>query len=163
LDERIVVRFPALARLYAAWWARLPQHSRLFRVLLLRRFRQAYAAANRRDFDLLLTGLDPGIEYHSGEAWQIDFDPVYHGHDGYLQVWRGLLESFEDLRLDPEELLDFGDRFLVTITMSGHGAGSGVSISQPLFQLFTLRRGLVVRHDDFQDRAEALEAVGLSE
>ena len=163
LDERIVLRFPALARLLATWWARLPQHSRLRRVLLLRRFRQGYAAANRRDFDLLLTGLDPGIEYHSSEVWQIDFDPVYHGHDGYLQVWRGVLESFKEVRLDPEELLDFGDRFLVTIKMSGHGAGSGVSISQPLYQLFTLRRGLVVRQDDFQDRAEALKAAGLSE
>jgi hypothetical protein len=163
LDERIVVRFPALARLWAAWWARLPQHSRLRRVLLLRRFRQGYAAASRRDFDLLLTGLDPGIEYHSSELWQIDFDPVYHGHDGYLQVWRGVFESFEDVRLDPEELLDFGDRFLVTVKLSGHGASSGVSISQPHFQLFTLRRGLVVRQDDFQDRAEALEAAGLSE
>jgi hypothetical protein len=163
VDERIVVRFPALARLYAAWWARLPQRSRLRRVLLLRRVRQAYAAANRRDFDLLLTGLDPGIEYHGSEAWQIDLDPLYHGHDGYLEVWPDLLESFVDIRLDPEELLDLGDRFLVTITLSGHGAGSGVSTSQPLFQLFSLHRGLVVRQDDFQDRAEALEAAGLPE
>ena len=157
LDERIVVRFPALARLYAAWWARLPRHSRLRRVLLLRRFRQAYAAANRRDLDLLLTGLDPGIEYHTSELWQIDFDASYHGHGDYLEVWRKVLESFEDLRLDPEELLDLGDRVLVTITLSGHGAGSGVSTSQPHFQLFTLRRGLVVRQDDFQDREEALK------
>jgi hypothetical protein len=163
VDERIVVRFPALARLYAAWWARLPQHSRLRRVLLLRRIRQGYAAANRRDFDLLLTGLDPGIEYHSSEAWQFDFDPLYHGHDGYLAVWRGLLGSFDDVRLDPEELLDLGDRFLVTTQMSGHGAGSGVSTSQPHFQLYTLRRGLVIRQDDFLDRAQALEAAGLSE
>src|SRR5919106_2534437 len=104
LDERIVVRFPALARLYAAWWARLPQRSRLRRVLLLRRFRQAYAAANRRDLDLLLTGLDPAIEYHTSELWQIDFDAAYHGHGDYLEVWRKVLESFADLRLDPEEL-----------------------------------------------------------
>jgi ketosteroid isomerase-like protein len=163
LDERILVRFPALARLLLGGWARLQRRSRLRRVMLVRVIRLGYAAANRRDFDLLLTGLDPGIEYHSSEAWQIGFDPLYHGHDGYLQVWRGLFESFEDIRLDPEELLDLGDRFLVTITLSGHGAGSGVSTSQPLFQLFTFRRGLVVRQDDFVDRAKALEAAGLSE
>src|SRR5689334_18257045 len=90
LDERILVRFPALSRLLLACWARLPQHSRLRRVLLLQRIRQGYAAANRRDFDLVLTGLDPGIEYRPGEAWQFAFDPRYHGHDGYLQVWRTL-------------------------------------------------------------------------
>jgi ketosteroid isomerase-like protein len=143
--------------------ARLPQHSRLRRVLLVRRLRQGYAAANRRDFDLLLTGLDPGIEYHTSEAWRFDFDPLYHGHDGYLKVWRGLLESFDDVRLDAEELLDLGHRVLVTIKLSGHGAGSGVSTSQSQFQVFTMRRGLVIRQHDFQDPAEALEAVGLSE
>ena len=93
----------------------------------------------------------------------LDVSGTFHGHDGYLKVWRGVLESFEDVRLDPEELLDFGDRFLVTIKVSAHGAGSGASTSQSQFQVFTMRRGLVIRQDDFQDHAEALEAVGLSE
>jgi hypothetical protein len=47
--------------------------------------------------------------------------------------------------------------------MSGHGAGSGVPYSQAVFQLFTLRRGLVVRQDEFLDHAAALKAAGLSE
>jgi ketosteroid isomerase-like protein len=163
LDERILVRFSGLFRSLSAAWARLPRHSRLRRAMLVRLVRQAYAAANRRDFDLLLTGIDPGIEYHPSEAWQIDFDPLYQGYEGYLAAWRVVLDAFEDLRLDPEEMLDLGDRFLVTIKLSGQGAESGVSISQPLYQLYTLRRGSVVRQDDFQDRAEALEAVGVSE
>jgi ketosteroid isomerase-like protein len=74
-----------------------------------------------------------------------------------------ILEAFEDIRLDPEELLDLGDRVLVTTKLSGHGAGSAASFSQQVFQLFTFRRGLVVRQHDFQDRAKALEAAGLSE
>jgi ketosteroid isomerase-like protein len=160
LDERIVVSFPALARLLGAAWARLPRHSRLRRAILVRRFRQAYAAANRRDFDFLVTGLDPSIEVHRAQVF-LDVSGVFHGHDGYRQIWRQVLESFEDLRLDPVELLDFGNRVLVTVELSGHGAGSGVSISQHLFQLYTLGRGLVVRQDDFQDHAEAIEAIGL--
>jgi hypothetical protein len=74
-----------------------------------------------------------------------------------------VLESFEDVRLDPEEVLDFGGRFLVTIKVTGHGAGSGLPVSQAQFQVFTMRRGLIVRQDDFQDRAEALAAMGLPE
>jgi hypothetical protein len=93
----------------------------------------------------------------------LDFDASYHGHDGYREAWRVILEAFGDIRLDPQELLDLGDRWLVTITWSGHGAGSGVSISQRGFQLSTIRRGLVVRQDDFLDRQKALEAAGLSE
>ena len=153
-----------------AFWrqrgARLPQHSRLRRSLLAYRLRQSYAAATRRDFELLLTGLDPAIELHRATVF-LDVSGTFHGHAGYREVWRRVLESFEDIRLDPEEMLVFGDRALATVRLSRHGAGSGTPMNQPLYQLFTLRRGLVVRQDnfqdDFQDRAEALEAVGLAE
>jgi ketosteroid isomerase-like protein len=162
LDERILVRFPALAHRLSAAWARLPRDSRFRRVILARRVRQYYAAANRRDFDLLVTGYDPAVEYQPAELFP-DPDPTYHGHGGIREVWRVLLDAFEDVRLDPEEILDHGDRVLVTTKLSGHGTGSGVSISQPLFQLFTLRRGLPLRQDDFLDSAEALQALGPSE
>jgi hypothetical protein len=161
LDERIIVRFPALGRRLLAAWARLPRHSRLRRAMLVRLVRQGFAAANRRDFELLLIGFDPGIELHP--MFPLDFEANYHGHDGYREAWRVILEAFEDIRLHPQELLDLGDRWLVTIEWSGHGAGSGVSISQQGFQLATMRRGLVVRQDDFLDRAKALKAAGLSE
>jgi hypothetical protein len=162
LDERIVVRFPGVARQLSAGWARLPRHSRLRRAILSRRVRQYYAASNRRDFDLLVTGYDPAVEYQPAELFP-DPDPTYYGHDGIREVWRLLLDAFEDVRLDPQELLDLGERVLVTAKLSGHGTGSGVSISQPLFQLFTLARGLPHRQDDFLNRAEALKAAGLRE
>jgi hypothetical protein len=162
LDERIVVRFPSLGRWLAAAWARLPRQSRLRRAMLVRRVRQGYAAANRRDFELLVTGLDPDIEFRPVEAFP-DAGGVFHGHQGYLEPWRHLLGGFEDFRLDPHELLDCGDRVVVKIELSGRGAGSGAPHSQQAFQVFTLRRGLVVRQDDFRVLSEALEAVGLSE
>jgi hypothetical protein len=62
-----------------------------------------------------------------------------------------------------EEVMDFGDRLLIAGRQLGHGAASGVLVSQPLFQVYTLRRGLAVRQEDFSDRDEALEAAGLSE
>ena len=160
LDERIVLRFPEVARLLAAAWAQLPLHSRLRRAMLVRRLRQGYAAQNRRDFELLLTGFDPDIEFHPGQVFP-DVGALFRGHDGYRGIWRQLLKSFEDLRLDPQEVLDMGDRILVTIDLSGHGVGSGVSIGQRVFQLFTLRKGLVVRQADFLLLTEALAAAEL--
>src|SRR5687768_14937545 len=162
LDERIFVRFPSLPRRLSAAWARLPRHSRLRRAMLARNVRRGYAALNRRDFDLLAVGLDPGVELHSAHVFP-DIGAVFHGHEGYRELWRQLIEAFDNARVETEELLDCGDRFLVTVKVTGYGTGSGVSISQRLFHLFSLRRGLVVREDDFQDRAEALEALGLSE
>jgi ketosteroid isomerase-like protein len=77
------------------------------------------------------------------------------------QLWRYWLEAFSDIRWEPEEILDLGDRFLVTARQSGTGSGSGVAVSAPVFQLFTLRDGLVLRQEDFRDRAKALEAAGV--
>jgi hypothetical protein len=89
-----------------------------------------------------------------------DLDPVFYGRDGYLRLWQYWLDAFWDIQWEPEEILDFGDRFLVTTQQRGRGSGSGVAVSEPVFQLFTLRQGLIVRQEDFLDRSEALEAVG---
>jgi SnoaL-like domain len=162
LDQRLSVRFPALYRLVADSFMRLPPRSRLRRLMLARSVGLVYAAANRRDFDLVLVGWDRESEYHpSGELLPPDLDTVFYGHDGYRRLWRYWLDAFDDIRWDPEEILDFGDRFLVTTQQSGRGSGSGVAVSEPVFQLFTVRRGLVVRQEDFLDRSKALEAVGL--
>jgi ketosteroid isomerase-like protein len=57
-----------------------------------------------------------------------------------------------------------GDNFLlVTVQYTGHGSGSGVPVSQQVFQVLETRRGLVIKIEDFTDRSEALEAAGLRE
>lgn len=163
-DERVLVRFPALARPLAAAVMRRPPQSRLRQWALARAMRRAYAAANRRDFDLVGALHDPEHEYRpSRDLMPPDLEPVFHGHDGYLRLWRYWLDAFEDIRWDPEEMLDLGAKVLVTTQQVGHGSGSGVAVSKPVFQLFTFRRGLVVRQEDFVDRSEALEAVGMRE
>jgi ketosteroid isomerase-like protein len=162
LDQRLCLRFPALYRLVAGSFARLPVRSRLRRLLLARAVRLAYAAANRRDFDVVLVGWDPESEYRpSDDLMPPDAESVFHGRDGYFRLWRYWLDAFEDIRWDPEEVLDFGDRFLVTTEQKGHGSGSGVAVREPVFQLFTLRRGMVIRQEDFLNRSKALEAAGL--
>jgi ketosteroid isomerase-like protein len=162
LDERLFVRLPALYPVVAALLLRLPHKSRLRRSMLARRMARAYAAANRRDFDAILVGLDPETEYWPGpDLIAPDQAVVFRGHAGYLEMWRNWLDAFEDLRFDPEEILDFGDTFLVTAQQRAHGAGSGIAVHKPVFQLFKVRRGLVIWQRDYGDRAKALEAAGL--
>jgi hypothetical protein len=164
LDERLFVRFLALYRLLSDRVMRLPLRSRLRRLMLARLGRRAAAAVNRRDFDVLFLALDPGIEYHPApDQRPRGVDTVFYGHDGYQEVWRQMIDSFEDFHAEPEEALDLGDMVLGTAQYRGHGSGSGVPINVPLFQLFRLRRGLVVWQKDFSDRSEALEAAGLRE
>jgi hypothetical protein len=164
LDQRLFVRFPALYRLLAGGFTRLSPRSRLRRVMLAGLMARVYAAANRRDFQVVLLGWDPRSEYRpAAELMPPDLEPVFRGHEGYLRLWRYWLDAFEDIRWDPDEMLDLGGQILVTTRQRGRGSGSGVSVEEPVFQLFTLRRGLVIRQEDFLDRSAALAAVGPSD
>jgi ketosteroid isomerase-like protein len=160
LDERLTVRFPTAVQGLSALLQRLPPGSRIRRAAIARSIKRAYAAANRRDFELILARNDPErYEYRpSPDLLPPDMETVYRGHEGYRRFWRLWLDAFDDIRWDPVEILDFGDRLLVTTRQSGRGSSSGVAVSEPVFQLFTLRRGLVVSQEDFLDRAKALVA-----
>jgi SnoaL-like protein len=163
-----LVRFPALARRAFYLRSRLPMGSRLRRLALTRLAAQAASAANRRDFDVLLLGFDPEIDYRAvsagpGGVVAPDLVGHHHGHTGYREVWRAMMDGFDDLTLEPQEVLDLGDRLLSITRLSGHGSGSGAPFEQLLFQVFTFRRGLVIKQEDFGSREEALEAVGLRE
>ncbi|HKP90183.1 MAG TPA: nuclear transport factor 2 family protein [Thermoleophilaceae bacterium] len=161
LDERLSVRFPWAFRPVVAAVLRLPAGSRLRGAALARSMSRAYAAANRRDFELILTFNDPDrYEYRPSRAFlPPDMDTVYHGADGYRRFWRLWLDAFENIRWDPEEIVDFGEKVLVKARQSGRGSGSGVAVSESVFQVFTFSRGMVVRQEDFLDRDDALRAV----
>jgi ketosteroid isomerase-like protein len=163
LDERLRVRLPALFHRFGARVFRLPPRSGIRRWALARLVPRIYAAANRRDFELILTFNDPALyEYRpSVDLLPPDMERAFYGHAGYRRFWRLWLDAFEDIRWDPEEILDFGDKALVTTRQSGHGSGSGVAVSEPVFQLFTFKRGLVISQEDFLDRSQALEAARL--
>ena len=164
LDEHLFARFPGLYRLLVRPLAQLPPEHRLRRWLWARAASRAVAAANRRDFKVQFLGIDPKIEYFpAGEFRPPDMDAVTYGHDGYERVWRQMIDSFEDFRGEPEELIDAGDVLLATIRYTGHGSGSGIPIDLLLFQVFRLEKGLVVWQRDYSDRAEAFDAAGLQD
>jgi hypothetical protein len=56
-----------------------------------------------------------------------------------------------------------GDRILVGVRQSGIGRTSGAAVQTRYFQLWTFRRGPVVRLEVIMSEQRGLEAVGLSE
>jgi SnoaL-like protein len=166
LDERFLVRFPALGSVMARAWSRLPPRVR--RRWTARVIRQGTEAANRRDWKALFLNCDPEIEFHPAPSLVGGFLPpdqagVHRGHDGYYLMWQGLLEAWEDLRLAPEEVIDFGEILLVRGRISGHARHTGIALDIPLFQVFFLRGGAAIRQRDFGELEQALEAAGLRE
>jgi ketosteroid isomerase-like protein len=148
----------------ARTWARLPPRFWLRRMMLARAVPLTCAAFNRRDFAAFLLGIDPGVEFWGArDLLGPDQTEVTVGHEEYLEFFQYWINAFDDLRYEPEEALDLGDKFLVTVHLRGHGLGSGIAVSQRLFTLSHLRQGLVVKQENFLDRSKALEAVGLAE
>jgi ketosteroid isomerase-like protein len=65
---------------------------------------------------------------------------------------------------EPEELIDAGDKVFAFIRTSGRGKASGAQVEARVANVWTFRDGKPVEFTYFgEDRAAALEAVGLSE
>jgi ketosteroid isomerase-like protein len=136
------------------------------------RVRWGYEAWNRRDFDQESEFFDPEIEWRpasvAGETSTEDFaripgaDAVYHGPEGVRRFWETFIEPWEQVTVDVEELRDSGD-CVVAFTRFRAVARNGLKVDMPSVHVFTFRGSKVVRFEAFADRAEALEAAGLSE
>jgi ketosteroid isomerase-like protein len=116
------------------------------------------AAYNRRDFDAAVEFFDPEIEWVLPPLQRSD---SCIGPEEVKRFWRGLDETFEELRLDPQEAVDAGDRVAVRLRYYALGRGSGVEIEAELYhQVTTFRDGTMVRIEYFTDWGQALEAIG---
>jgi hypothetical protein len=65
--------------------------------------------------------------------------------------------------MEPREYIDAGDSVVLMFRQSGIGRGSGVATEREFFGVYDLSDSKVVRYRQYESRAEALEAVGLSE
>lgn len=89
---------------------------------------------------------------------------TYVGIDGLRRMVAAADAVWDEIRTEPLDLLDAGDRVVVIGRLLGKGKGSGVEVQRPTAQVWTLRGGRVVRWEvGYTDRAKALEAAGLRE
>jgi ketosteroid isomerase-like protein len=86
-----------------------------------------------------------------------------HGLDAVRDNFEHWQEAWDELEVRVEEVIDAGDRVLLTAHHRGRGQGSGVEVDTRFYEVYMLRDGKVVRVDEFSERAEALEAAGLRE
>jgi ketosteroid isomerase-like protein len=122
--------------------------------------RDFIAAYNRRDFDAAVESFDPEIEWVLPARQRSD---SCRGPEEVKRFWEGLDETFEELRLNPQEFIDAGDRVATRLRHSGRGKESGLEIDEELYhQVVTFRDGRMVRIEYFAEWAEALEAAGLA-
>ena len=124
--------------------------------------RDAAAAFNRGDLDTWFEYLADDIDYRAAEGAPDDHGPI-HGKDAlraHVQDW---LDTFDDLRIEPVELIDAGEDVIAGTRISGRAKLSGVEVDLTYAALYTFRDGKINRGREYWTRDQALEAAGLSE
>jgi ketosteroid isomerase-like protein len=124
--------------------------------------RLGYEALAGGDVERVLELIDPdvSVEVHTGRP---DLPETLHGHAGFLENLRGLMDVFEDIEIEPEEFIDLGEHLVVPIYTAGHGRASGIKVENRVVHIWTIRDGKATRFRVFGTRREALEALGLTE
>ncbi len=113
-----------------------------------------------RFFDLL----DEGVELDaSGNVELPGAVSVGRGREVVERYCREYWGTWAEYAVEPQEFIDAGDHVVIEVQERGKGKGSGVPFEETHTQVWTLRDGKLVRWLLFTDRAEALEAAGLSE
>lgn len=121
--------------------------------------RGVYARWSVGDFEASLDVLDPLVLFVMGP----DFPDAgsYLGLDRVRDYTRGFLEPWSRVAIEAEEFREVGDSIVVAVRQFGVGGGSGAETDFRYFHVWTFRGGRAIRLENFRERAEALEAVGL--
>ena len=105
--------------------------------------------------------LAPVCELH--ERRELPDARVYRGPAAAKEFFRKTQDLFSEIRWEPREFIDLGHAVVVETSVFATGRGSDVPIEFAETDVFWFRDGMIVRLQGIASKAEALEAVGLSE
>ena len=109
------------------------------------------------DLEDALVYADPDI------VWNPIEEEASRGHDEVRASMARWMAEWDEYEQVVEELVDLGDCVFGTFYLRARGRGTGIEIDGRLYSVYTVRDGKVARMDEYATRAEALDAVGLSE
>jgi ketosteroid isomerase-like protein len=129
-------------------------------------YRRAYAAFNRRDWEVNTLGHHPDEYSLTGNIGRFlpDAEEVYRGVEGYMEAMGLWISEWEDVRIDIDSVRihDAPDGRVVSIQRWwARGRSSGVPFDTDLADVQTFRDGLLTSQTLFFDAAEALRFAGL--
>jgi ketosteroid isomerase-like protein len=122
--------------------------------------RKAYEAGTLfPEAEEMLSYEHPAIEWTpwSGRTAEGSFQ----GHLELLNAWDGWLAETEDYSVTVEDLIDSGNgRVLAVVVLNFTARTTKIRIDTRVFTVYALEQGQIVRVDEYQERATAMEALG---
>jgi ketosteroid isomerase-like protein len=107
--------------------------------------------------------LDEDVVWDMREMPLPDLPDVMVGRDAVIEASRHYWGTWDEYRIDAEELIDAGSSVVVVVRERGSGRGSGIPFDRRWAQVWTFGRGRITRWGLFPDKSAALEAAGLEE
>ena len=125
--------------------------------------REHFENTNRRSFDAVMQGYDPGVELVVSE--DVAPDPgVYRGADAVGEWFGSWFRTFApNYRLDVVELISVNDAVVAAVDHRAVGRRSGVEVTTRFYNAYWVRENKIVRVELFRERPDALKAAGRSQ
>ena len=124
-------------------------------VEIVRRIWEHVKQTDEPDWSLV----DPDIEIHDTD---LPDGGIFRGHAGWREWIDYFSDAWEYIEVEPEECIDVGDARVVLVLRLVAQGRDGIAVKRHDGVVHTVRRGKLARIDYYGNRAEALEAVGLS-
>lgn len=105
--------------------------------------------------------VDPDVEQHS-TIGGLEQGRVLHGLAEIRRDYELVEESWDEHRMEVDDVIDAGDRVVLLHREYQRGRGSGVELQIEAAVVFDLRDGRISRIQGYLDRGAALGAAGLS-
>jgi ketosteroid isomerase-like protein len=123
----------------------------------------AYRAFADEGLDRFLELWTDDLDHRSIEGAPDDRGPI-HGKNAmraYVQDW---IDTFDEFKIEPVELIDAGSGVVVAVVRYGGRAKlSGIETDETFGVVFTIRDGKIARGREYSTREQAFEAAGLEE
>jgi len=123
--------------------------------------RRGLEAFNRGDFDAALQDFAPGAIVDWSQSRGPDAG-VYVGREQIRQLWTEVTQACEQSTMIAGDLVTHGEHVLVPVTGRLTARG-GMEVEVKTVMVASFRDGQMVRWAMYQDRADALRALGLGE
>jgi ketosteroid isomerase-like protein len=124
--------------------------------------RSFYPAWNRQDFGAALSDATPDFEIVPLPALLpfLSGQRPTRGEAEAKHFWGLFFEGFEEIRVEPKELIGSDDQVIAVLGWWARGR-DGIEIERTMVDLWTFSGGLKASVQGFETKAEALEAAGL--
>ena len=121
---------------------------------------RAVEALNRRDVEAFLQNAEPEVV----QDWSRAMGPqqgIYRGEDEVARFLQSWWDAFDESVIIVDELIDAGDQVVTAFHGRQRGRSSGIEVEGPgAVLLWSLNDGKIVAATLYQERDDALEAVG---